>query len=76
MCLGLPLKVVEISGNNAVGEMNGIKRKIRIDFIKNLKIGDYVMVHAGFALDKMNEKLANETKECINEVIEAGQQKN
>lgn len=76
MCLGLPLKVVEVNGNNAVGEMNGIKRNIRIDFIKDLKIGDYVMVHAGFALDKMDKKLADETKECINEVIEAAHQKN
>lgn len=74
MCLGLPLKVVEINGNKAVGEMNGIKRNIRVDFVKDLNIGDYVMVHAGFALDKMNKKLAEETKECINETLKAAEE--
>lgn len=76
MCLGIPLKIIEINGNNAIGEMNGIKRNIRVDFIKDIKIGDYVMVHAGFALDKMNEELAKETIQCINEVNEAACKEN
>ncbi len=51
MCLAIPLKLVEIEGKEALGEALGMKRKIRVDFIKEPKLGDYVMVHAGFAIE-------------------------
>ncbi|HBM75039.1 MAG TPA: HypC/HybG/HupF family hydrogenase formation chaperone, partial [Clostridiaceae bacterium] len=53
MCLAVPLKIVSINEKNAVAEMDGIKRNIRIDFIKNAEVGDYVIVHAGFAIEKL-----------------------
>lgn len=68
MCLGIPLKIVEIDGKQAVGEMNGIKRKVRVDLIENLGIGEYVMVHAGFAIEKIDEKVALETLEIVDEL--------
>lgn len=68
MCLGIPLKVVEINGNEAIGEMNGIKKKIRIDLIKDIKIGEFVMVHAGFALERMKHEEAEETINAILEI--------
>lgn len=71
MCLAIPLKIIEIKGNEAIGEMNGIKRSIRIDLLSKAKVGDYVMVHAGFALDIISEELAKETIEVIREVNEA-----
>jgi hydrogenase expression/formation protein HypC len=71
MCLGVPLKIIEINGTTAVGEMNGIRKKIRIDLLPNLKLGDYVMVHAGFALEIIDESLAQETLEAFLEVAEA-----
>ena len=42
MCVGIPLKVLEIQDKEAIGEISGVKRKIRIDFLPNLNIGDYV----------------------------------
>lgn len=71
MCLAVPLKIVELKENNAVGEIEGVRRNIRVDFIKNLKIGDYVMVHAGFAIEKLDEKSARENIELIKEVTDA-----
>ena len=71
MCLAVPLKIVEINGNDAFAEHDGIKMKIRIDFIKDLKIGDYVYVHAGFAINKLDEKLAKENLELFREVADA-----
>lgn len=68
MCLALSLKVVEIKGNEAIGEMNGIRRNIRVDLLSKVKVGDYVMVHAGFALDVIQEELAKETMKAIEEV--------
>lgn len=70
MCLGLPLTIVEINEKNAVAEMNGIKRNIRIDLVPNVKIGDYVMVHAGFAIEIISEKDAAETIDAIMQVEE------
>jgi hydrogenase expression/formation protein HypC len=58
MCLAVPLKVVEINGREAVAESMGMKRKIRVDFIDNPKAGDYVIVHAGFAIERLPEEQA------------------
>jgi hydrogenase expression/formation protein HypC len=75
MCLGIPLKIVVIDGCEAIGEMNGIKKKIRVDLLPNLQLGDYVMVHAGFALEIIDEVLAKDTLEAIIEVNMAANQK-
>ena len=61
MCLAVPLRLIEINGNDAIGEAMGLQRAVRVDFIPDPKIGDYVMVHAGFAMQKVEEKDAEET---------------
>ena len=52
MCLAVPLKIVEIDGKNGVGEVEGLRRNMRLDFIKEPKLGEYVIVHAGFAIER------------------------
>ena len=71
MWLAIPLRIIEIKGNTAVGEANGVKREIRVDFIKNPKIGDYVIVHAGFAIEKLAEQQALDDLEAWEEVLNA-----
>jgi hydrogenase expression/formation protein HypC len=71
MCLAVPLKIVSINEKNAVAEMDGIKRNIRIDFIKNAEVGDYVIVHAGFAIEKLTRKMAEENLKAVREVVDA-----
>ena len=70
MCLAYPMKVIEVNKNRAIVDAEGIKRKINTEFLGNIKAGDYVMVHAGFAIEKFDEKKAKETikyfKECKN----------
>lgn len=68
MCLAVPLKITELSGNDAVGERDGVRRKIRVDFIENPKIGEYVIVHAGFAIERMGAHEAEETIKAAEEV--------
>lgn len=68
MCLGLPLQIVSIEGNEAMGEIDGIERKVRIDLVKDVRIGDFVMVHAGFAIDIVDEKTAKETGDAFLEI--------
>ncbi len=72
MCLAVPLKIISSDGKNAVGEANGMRQNVRVDFMRDLNIGDYVMVHAGFAIAKMSENEAEETLSCILEAAEAG----
>ena len=71
MCLAVPLKMIERNGNDAVGEVDGIKRRFRADFVPNAKVGDYVIVHAGFAIERLDEKQAEENLEAIREVANA-----
>ncbi|MCI6486544.1 MAG: HypC/HybG/HupF family hydrogenase formation chaperone [Clostridiales bacterium] len=52
--------MIEIDGKNAVGESMGMQRKLRVDFIPEPKIGDYVIVHAGFAIERLPEEQALE----------------
>ncbi|HBM81856.1 MAG TPA: HypC/HybG/HupF family hydrogenase formation chaperone [Clostridiaceae bacterium] len=71
MCLAVPLKIVSIEGKNAQGEIDGIKRKIRIDFLPRISIGEYVLVHAGFAIEKLTAKAAEDNLKAIREVEDA-----
>lgn len=68
MCLAIPLEIVELSGNQAVGERSGVRRSIRVDFIPDAKIGDYVMVHAGFAIERLSPEQAKQDLEAADEV--------
>lgn len=68
MCLAIPLKITNIDGNNAIGERDGVIRKIRLDFIKEPQLGDYVIVHAGFAIEKLSEEEALENIAAAQEV--------
>ena len=71
MCLAIPLRIAEINRKDGVGEANGLRRKIRLDFIREPKIGDYVIVHAGFAMERMSEEQALENLRAIQEVTDA-----
>ena len=68
MCLAVPLKITRIDGVNAIGEAMGMSREIRVDFIPEPKIGDYVIVHAGFAIERLPERQALEALEAWAEV--------
>ena len=71
MCLAVPLKLIEITGKDAVGEALGMRRLIRVDFIPDPKVGDYVMVHAGFAIERLPEDQAEEDLETWEELQNA-----
>ncbi len=71
MCLAIPLKLISIDGVNAVGESLGMQRKLRVDFIPEPKVGDYVIVHAGFAIERLPEAQALEDIEAWEDVQDA-----
>lgn len=71
MCLAIPLQLVEINGKTAVGEAMGMRREIRVDFVEEPKIGDYVIVHAGFAIERLPEQQALDDLEAWEDVRNA-----
>ena len=71
MCLAVPLRLIEINGKDAVGEAMGMRRAVRVDFIPEPKLGDYVMVHAGFAIERLEEAQALEDLETWEELRDA-----
>ncbi|HIQ75547.1 MAG TPA: HypC/HybG/HupF family hydrogenase formation chaperone [Candidatus Cottocaccamicrobium excrementipullorum] len=70
MCLAVPLKIVEINGKSAVGEAGGLSQSVRIDFIPDLVPGEYVYVHAGFAIQKMSQQEAFENLALLKEAAD------
>ena len=71
MCLAIPLRLAEINGNEAVAESSGLRRRVRVDFIDGPRVGDYVIVHAGFAIERLSEEQALLDIEAWNELGEA-----
>lgn len=71
MCLAIPLKIVELDGVRAVGEAMGMRREMRVDFIDEPKLGEYVIVHAGFAIERLGRQQALEDLEAWEEVADA-----
>jgi len=71
MCLAIPLKIIELNGKEAVGESMGMRRKLRVDFIDKPQLGDYVIVHAGFAIERLSERQALEDLEAWEDVRDA-----
>ena len=70
MCVGLPAKIVTMKDGMAVVDASGAKREISTELLENVEPGDYVMVHAGFAIEKMSEKEALEGLEFLAEVLD------
>jgi len=73
MCLGIPAKVVQIDEPNQ-GKVDylGTKVKTNLTLLENVKIGDWVIIHAGFAISKLNEEEARETLSLLREIAEKG----
>jgi len=64
MCLGIPGKVIEVKGDIAVVDFGGVRREVDA-LLVNVKPGDYVIVHAGAIITKIDERLAKEMEEAI-----------
>ena len=71
MCVGLPAKIVTMKDGMAVVDASGAKREISTELLENVEPGDYVMVHAGIAIQKMSEKEALENIALLEELKDA-----
>jgi len=70
MCLAVPLKIISIKGKMGIGELGGIKKKISLMLLNKVRVGDYVLLHAGFAINKLETKEAEELLQLLREISE------
>jgi len=68
MCLAVVGRIEKIDGDMAIAEIMGVRREISIVLTPEVKVGDYVMIHAGFAINPIDEKEAIETEKLLKEV--------
>jgi len=71
MCLAVPSKIIEINDTVAKVDVDGVIRETSIMLIDDAKIGDYVIVHAGFAISKIDEEAALQTLEDMRNILAA-----
>ena len=72
MCLAIPMEIKEIDGNEAVAEAGGIRKNVRLDLLEDAKLGDHILIHTGYAIEKLDPEEARETLELIKQVYRAG----
>ena len=68
MCLAIPMKIKKLLGEFAEVESGRLIRTINIQMVADIKVGDYVLVHAGFAIQKVDPESAKETLRMVDEI--------
>ncbi|AOU97384.1 hydrogenase assembly protein HypC [Acidihalobacter yilgarnensis] len=75
MCLGIPMQIVEINGYNARCEAKGVERDVSLFMLQDetVAVGDHVMVHVGYALQKLTAEEARSTWELLDQIIDSSE---
>jgi hydrogenase expression/formation protein HypC len=76
MCLGVPMRVYSIDGSSARVELGGLTKEISIMLLPSAKVGDYLIVHAGFAIERIEEEAAQRTIEYLRQIAAEQETKN
>ncbi|WP_298439239.1 HypC/HybG/HupF family hydrogenase formation chaperone [Geobacter sp.] len=70
MCLGVPMQVVSVGDGDIVAEIDGVRREASLMLLdEEVRVGDFVIVHAGFAISRLDEEDAQETLKMMREVF-------
>ncbi|MDJ0669062.1 MAG: HypC/HybG/HupF family hydrogenase formation chaperone [Desulfobacterales bacterium] len=70
MCLAIPSKITEINDNMGVIDVAGVRREASLLLLENPQVGDWVIVHAGFAIQKIDEAAAQESLRYLREAAQ------
>ena len=70
MCIAVPLEVIEIKGTIALARFGDSSREVHLDLIDDVKAGDFILVHAGFAIEKLNREEAEKTLSLFKEIAD------
>ncbi len=74
MCLSVPAQVISIEGDIAIVSVGGTIMNANLNLVEDIKIGDYILLHTGFALQKIDEKEAMETLKIFEEFDELNEE--
>ncbi|PLX98892.1 MAG: HypC/HybG/HupF family hydrogenase formation chaperone [Desulfuromonas sp.] len=72
MCLGVPMEVKTIENDVAMCEIDGVKREASLMMLDGVEVGDFVLIHAGFAIEKLDPGEAEETLKALRAALDAG----
>jgi hydrogenase expression/formation protein HypC len=72
MCLGVPMQVKTIENEVAICEIDGVQREASLMMIDGVEVGDYVLIHAGFAIEKIDDDEAQLTLKALREALDMG----
>lgn len=74
MCLAVPMQIISVEGDTMVAEIDGVRREASLLMLnEEVKVGDFVLIHAGFAISRLDEDEALETIELMRECLALGQ---
>lgn len=65
MCMAVPMRLIEKRGDLGVVELGGVRREVSLQLLDEVEVNDYVIVHAGFAIERLDEDVARETLELF-----------
>lgn len=68
MCLSIPSRVISINGNKAIVSVGGTEYEASLQLVEDIEVGDYILLHTGFAIQKISEEDARETFELLLEL--------
>jgi hydrogenase expression/formation protein HypC len=71
MCLAIPMVVIERDEFAGVAEIDGVRRQVSMIYVPEAEVGDYVLVHAGFAIGQVDAEEAAKTLELLREYSDA-----
>ena len=72
MCLAVPMQVKTIEDEVAICEIDGVQREASLMMLDDVKIGDYVLIHAGFVIEKIDDDEAQRTLKALREALDMG----
>ncbi len=73
MCLAVPVKITAIEGDQADVDIGGVGRRVSIALTPEAEVGNYVLLHTGYAINVLNEQEAQETLSLLERLVEAGE---
>jgi len=74
VCLAIPARLFEVEGERGLVELAGVVREVSLMLLPEARVGDYLLIHAGYALQRLDEADAQETLRLLAEVAQAGQE--
>ena len=73
MCLAVPVKIISIEGDQADVDIGGVTRRVSIALTPEAEVGNYVLLHTGYAINVLNEEEAQETLNLLERLVAAGE---